>query len=128
MSVLTPVSWGELIDKFTILAIKSERIEDPAKLANIQRELAALLPLRAQALANNSAVTECEADLKAVNSILWAVEDDLRDCERRQEFGPGFIELARSVYRENDRRAHLKGQINQLLKSELVEEKSYQPY
>lgn len=128
MSVMAPVSWGELIDKFTILAIKAERIRDLDKVANVDRERAALLPLRDQAIRNQPGVAKCEADLKAVNEVLWSVEDEIRDCERQQEFGPRFIELARTIYRENDRRAQLKRQINQLLGSELVEEKSYEPY
>ena len=128
MSVMTPVSWGELIDKFTILEIKSERIQEPAKVANVKRELAALLPLRNQALVVQPELAGCEAELKAVNETLWAVEDEIREWERRKEFGPRFIELARAVYHENDRRALVKRQINQLLDSGLVEEKSYQSY
>jgi hypothetical protein len=99
MSVMAPVSWGELLDKFTILVIKSERIRDPGKLANVERELAALLPLRDQAIKDQPGVAGCEADLKAVNMVLWAVEDEIRDCERRKEFGPRFVELARTIYR-----------------------------
>jgi hypothetical protein len=125
---MTPVSWGELIDKFTILVIKTERIQDPAKVANVQRELEALLPLRHQALQSHPDIAHCEAELKAVNETLWAVEDEIRDWERRKEFGPRFIELARAVYHENDRRALVKRRINQLLDSGLVEEKSYQAY
>ena len=128
MSAMTTVSWGELIDKFTILEIKSERIQDPSKVANVQRELAALLPLRNQALQTHPELARCEADLKAVNETLWEVEDEIRAWERRKDFGPRFIELARAVYHENDRRALVKRQINQLLDSGLVEEKSYQPY
>ncbi len=128
MSVLAPVSWGELIDKFTILTIKSERIRDPGKLANIERERAALLPLRDQAVKDKPDLIGWEADLKAVNAILWAVEDEIRDCDRRQEFGSRFIELARTVYRENDRRAQLKHQISHVMGSGLVEEKSYPSY
>jgi hypothetical protein len=128
MSVMTPVSWGELIDKVTILEIKSERIQEPVKLGHVKLELAALLPLRNQALEAGPGLARLEADLKAVNAALWTVEDDIRDCERRKDFGPRFIELARSVYRENDRRALLKHQINDLLDSGLVEEKSYRSY
>lgn len=128
MSVMTPVSWGELIDKFTILAIKLERMQDADKAANVRRELEALQPLRDQAASAHSAVVRCESELKAVNEALWDVEDELRDCERRQEFDGRFIELARSVYRENDRRSKIKRQINDLLGSDLIEEKSYQPY
>jgi hypothetical protein len=128
MSVLTPVSWGELIDKYTILAIKTERISDPAKKSNVAREREALRPLRDQARATHPEIARCEAALQAVNEALWDIEDEIRDCERRQDFGPRFIELARSVYRSNDRRAEVKREINQLLDSGLVEEKSYRPY
>ena len=128
MSVRVPVSWGELLDKTTILEIKAGRFQDPAKLANVRKELAELLPLREQAVQAQAEIIGCEADLKAVNEALWEVEDEIRDCERRQEFGPRFIELARAVYRQNDQRSRIKRRINQLLDSGLVEEKSYQPY
>ena len=128
MSVLTLVSWGELIDKFTILEIKVERIQDLAKVANVQRELEALLPLRNQALRSHPDLPRCEEELKSINETLWEVEDEIRDWERRKEFGARFIELARAVYHENDRRASVKREINQRLDSGLVEEKSYQSY
>ena len=128
MSVLTEVSWGELIDKYTILAIKLERLTDADKLQNVRNELAALAPARTQAHALAPGLDELEANLKAVNATLWVIEDDIRDCERAQNFGATFIALARSVYRQNDRRAALKRQINERLGSKLVEEKSYQPY
>lgn len=128
MSVMTPVSWGELIDKFTILEIKLERIRDPTKVANVGRERQAILPMRNQALRSHPGLTESESALKAINEEIWGVEDEIRDCERRQEFGTRFIELARAVYHTNDRRALVKRQINELLGSELVEEKSYQSY
>ena len=128
MSVMTPVSWGELIDKVTILAIKSERIQDPHKVANVARERAALLPMRNQALQSHPTLAGFESALKAINETLWVVEDEIREWERRKEFGPRFIELARAVYHENDRRSLVKRQINELLGSGLVEEKSYRPY
>jgi len=128
MSLMAPVSWGELIDKFTILEIKSERIQDPAKRANIRRELEALQALRDQAHQAHAGVEQWEVDLKAVNRTLWDIEDAIRECERRREFGPQFIELARAVYHENDRRSLIKREINLLLGSGFVEEKSYRPY
>ena len=128
MSVLTTISWGELIDKVTILEIKIQRIQDPAKARNVERELSALRPLRERALQAQPGLAGIERDLKAVNLVLWEVEDEIRACEQRKDFGPRFIELARSVYHENDRRALLKSQINGLLGSDLVEEKSYRPY
>ncbi|HCZ33747.1 MAG TPA: hypothetical protein DHV93_10030 [Holophagaceae bacterium] len=128
MSVMTEVSWGELIDKYTILAIKSERIQDPAKLKNVRAELEALGPVRNQAHGLSSGLGEVEARLKAINEELWEIEDRIRDCERAKDFGPAFVELARSVYFRNDARAEAKREINVLLGSTLVEEKSYQPY
>ncbi len=128
MSVMAPVSWGELLDKYTILVIKSERLADPAQAANVRRELEALGPLRARAVAGSPEVARCETDLQNVNTALWEVEDAIRDCERGQDFGPRFVALARSVYRHNDQRAQIKREINQLLGSGLVEEKSYRPY
>lgn len=132
MAIQVPVSWGELIDKIAILEIKSERIADAAKLANVRTELAALtdvrdanLPSDKRLLADLAALT---ADIKKVNEALWEIEDDIRDCERDKDFGARFVELARSVYKTNDRRAALKRDINMLLGSALVEEKSYQSY
>jgi len=132
MAIQVPVSWGELIDKIAILEIKSERIADAAKLATVRTELAALadvrdanLPSESKVLADLAALT---ADIKTVNEALWEIEDDIRDCERDRDFGPRFVELARSVYKTNDKRAALKRDINTLLGSELVEEKSYQSY
>lgn len=121
---VVPVSWGELIDKITILEIKAERIADPKKRANVERELAALAAVRDRS-AKPEGLAPMVSALRAVNEALWAIEDDIRECEAKGEFGPRFVELARSVYRNNDRRADLKRRINALLGSELVEEKSY---
>lgn len=128
MAVMTEVSWGEMIDKYTILVIKSERIHDEAKRKNIQAELAALAPAHAQAHGMNDGLREAEGRLKAINEELWDIEDRIRDCERAKDFGPRFVALARSVYFRNDARASVKREINELLGSSLVEEKSYQPY
>jgi len=127
MTLLVPVSWGELIDKITILEIKSERIADPAKLANIRRELAALEAVRTANLPAEriARVAPATAALKAVNERLWMIEDDIRLCEKAQDFGPRFIGLARDVYQTNDRRAEIKREISVLLGSDLIEEKSY---
>ena len=122
-----PVSWGELIDKITILEIKSERIDDAAKRRNVQTELTLLDARRATAPASTE-VDRLTAELKAVNTELWVIEDDIRDCERAQDFGPRFIELARAVYHTNDKRAALKRALNEALGSAIVEEKSYKPY
>jgi hypothetical protein len=126
--LVVEVSAGELIDKITILEIKLERMTDAAKLQNVRRELEALAAVRAQALDNSEPLTRLTEQLKAVNGTLWEIEDAIRACERNREFGPRFVELARSVYRENDRRSALKQTINRLLESRLVEEKSYEPY
>ncbi|MBK1840717.1 glycosyltransferase family protein [Azospirillum sp. YIM B02556] len=128
MPILAPVSWGELLDKITILDIKAERIADADKLANVRREREALMAVAAQADTKRPDVAVLIDDLRAVNTTLWVVEDEIRDCERAKDFGLRFVELARQVYHTNDRRAALKRDLNRLLGSELVEEKSYQAY
>src|SRR6516164_740873 len=96
--LVVEVSAGELIDKITILEIKLERMTDAAKLQNVRRELEALAAVRAQALDNSEPLTRLTEQLKAVNGTLWEIEDAIRACERNREFGPRFVELARSVY------------------------------
>jgi hypothetical protein len=126
MALLAPVSWGELIDKIAILEIKSARIADAAKRANVARELRALGAVRDRALPKPpKELAALARDLKAVNERLWDVEDEIRACEKRQDFSARFVALARSVYAENDRRAALKRRISELLGSALIEEKSY---
>jgi hypothetical protein len=122
--VFVEVSAGELIDKLTILQIKAERIIDPDKLRNIKRELEALAKVRAS-LEFSAELEELERKLKETNERVWESEEAIRQHEQRQDFGSTFIELARSVYLTNDQRAHLKRAINALLKSRLIEEKSY---
>ena len=128
MSVLVPVSWGEIIDKITILEIKAERLADAAKLANVNKELAELVAVREREFPAHAGLAALSAELKAINEALWVIEDDIRDCERAKDFGPKFIELARAVYITNDQRAASKRKVNDLLGSALVEEKSYAPY
>ncbi|GAC1328901.1 MAG: DUF6165 family protein [Steroidobacteraceae bacterium] len=126
--IKVPVSPGELLDKITILRIKSQRIDDPAKLSNVLFELR---NLEATWSASDCARINIEADigaLLAVNERLWAIEDDIRDKERAQSFDADFIRLARAVYFENDRRAAIKRRINAALGSSIVEEKSYREY
>jgi hypothetical protein len=123
-----PISPGELIDKLTILEIKRARLGDAEKLGNVEKELQALTAARERTLPASDELTRLTGDLKAVNESLWDVEDALRACEREQDFGPRFIDLARSVYRNNDRRSALKRQINQLFGSALQEEKAYEKY
>jgi len=125
MTLRVPVSWGELLDKIAILEIKAERIGDTAKRANVTRELAELCGVRDASGADLGAVAGIVTGLRAVNETLWEVEDAIRLLERRQDFGPAFVALARRVYITNDERARLKRVINDALGSELVEEKSY---
>ena len=127
-AILVEVAAGELIDKITILEIKAERIGCATKRANVMRELAHLSTARDQAVAADPRLARLSAELKAVNATLWEIEDDIRECERNRDFGPRFVELARSVYRTNDRRAALKREVNEHLGSSLVEEKSYAAY
>ena len=129
MSVISaPVSYGELIDKITILEIKSARIADPAKLANVRDELQMLDGLCARDPASRIDIKAERAELKRINEQLWDIEDAIRLKERDQAFDARFIELARAVYHTNDRRAAVKRAINVKLGSRLVEEKSYQDY
>jgi hypothetical protein len=119
-----PVSWGELIDKITILEIKRERIDDSAAQANVGRELDALRAVAGMIL-TDPATGPFIARLRAVNAELWDIEDEIRGKEAAEDFGDRFVDLARSVYRLNDRRAAIKRGINVQLGSALVEEKSY---
>jgi hypothetical protein len=128
MTVVVPVSWGEIIDKITILEIKSERLTDNAKLGNVRKELNILAAIRDREFPQHRKLAELSSLLKAVNGTLWEVEDQIRHCERTKSFEARFIELARAVYITNDERSVLKRQINDLLGSELVEEKSYEAY
>ena len=122
------VSVGELIDRITILEIKAARLDDPAQLSNVKSELKGLVAARDAAFPPSAELTELSQALKRINEQLWRVEDDIRDRERAKDFGPRFIELARSVYVCNDERAALKRRINEFLGSRIVEEKSYAPY
>ncbi len=128
MLVQVPVSWGEMLDKITILEIKSEQIKDAGKLMNIRRELEELCRTRDELIVMPDEVKAMVAELKHINQKLWVVEDDLRDCERKKDFGARFVELARAVYYTNDERAAVKREINDALGSALVEEKSYAAY
>jgi hypothetical protein len=126
--ILVPLSPGELLDKITILRIKSARMTDAAKLANVRTELAELEKTWGAAVTGLASVAEDERALQAVNERLWVIEDDIREKERAQAFDARFIELARSVYIENDERAAIKKRVNLALGSRIVEEKSYAPY
>ena len=126
--IQVPISHGELIDKLTILQIKAERIENENKRSNVKRELETLEQVSAKHIETSKQLEALTEALKQVNQALWDIEDDIRQCEREKQFGDTFVELARSVYKTNDKRAALKAEINSLLGSELVEEKSYAEY
>jgi hypothetical protein len=126
--IQVPVSFGELIDKITILEIKSKQMTDPAKLANVRNELQQLNATWAAHPASATDIADERARLLAVNEALWDIEDRIRLKEKAQAFDQEFIELARAVYFRNDERAAVKREINLKLGSQLVEEKSYQDY
>ena len=128
MILNVPVSVGEVVDKVTILEIKSARISDEAKLKNIRAELAQLRPLVSGGVFDSLEVTALFDGLRTVNGELWDIEDNIRAEEAAGRFGDRFIELARAVYVTNDRRAELKKKINLATGSDLVEEKSYEDY
>jgi hypothetical protein len=127
-SVLVEIAPGELLDKLTILHLKAARITDAAKLRHVRAELVTLEAARARSVPGSVELARLEAELQAVNAALWEIEDALRLCEREQDFGPRFIDLARSVYRHNDARAALKRQINALLGAPFAEQKAYAAY
>jgi Family of unknown function (DUF6165) len=126
--ISVPVSFGELIDKITILEIKAERIRDDVKLANVRAELDLLNATWNRHPSAQVDIADARARLKGVNEVLWDIEDRIRLKEQAQAFDAEFIELARAVYFRNDERAAVKREINLRLGSTLVEEKSYQDY
>lgn len=127
-NITVAIAPGELIDKITILEIKSERIADPAKLKNIDFELDILRTTWEKSTYASTDISKEQADLKNINEKLWEIEDDIRLKESKAEFDAAFIELARSVYISNDVRARIKRAINTKLGSDLIEEKSYTDY
>ena len=126
--IQVPVSPGELLDKITILEIKSERMSDAAKLANVRLELSILNATWSASVSSDTTIERIHANLKRINEALWEIEDDIRDKERAGEFDEGFIALARAVYVTNDQRAAAKKELNLHLGSDIVEEKSYADY
>jgi len=128
MHLNVPISPGEFLDKLTILEIKIERIADPGKLENVRRERDLLAATWAASPRASADVSAQVAELKRVNEALWEIEDRIRVKESTAAFDAEFIELARSVYHTNDRRAEIKREINRALASDLVEEKSYAEY
>ncbi len=125
--ILVPISVGELMDKITILEIKSERIRSPSQLENIARELEALRAVRLGDI-DRAMLDGLRAELKRVNATLWEVEDSIRECDARGDFGDAFIGYARAVYRLNDERSRIKKAINVASGSRLIEEKSYRSF
>ena len=122
------VSAGDLLDKITILEIKNERISDLKKLTNVRKELASLEAENPFDLNNWTELSALLEELRMVNRNLWDIEDQIRTCENISDFGDKFVQLARSVYVQNDTRADIKKRINILTKSNLTEEKSYASY
>jgi len=127
-NIHVPVSPGEVLDKITILEIKSERMSDPEKVANVKVELALLQKTWANSVSPDALIADLHDQLKQINEALWEIEDDIRDKERLKEFDQHFIELARKVYFTNDRRSQVKKELNLHLGSQIIEEKSYQDY
>jgi hypothetical protein len=125
--MLVETAPGTVIDRLTILELKLEKIVDPAKRAPVRLEYEMLSAALAAAVPIPG-VVPLRSALKEVNAALWEIEDALRDCEHTKDFGPRFIELARSIYRHNDRRSALKRQIDEAAGSALTEVKSYLPY
>ena len=123
-----PISPGELVDKITILEIKKEFIEDINKLKNINHEYDLLMQIYSNDVSKTDGVDNLKSKLKNINLSLWKIEDDIRDCERDKIFKERFVQLARDVYFTNDKRSKVKLEINLLLNSSLVEEKSYKDY
>ncbi len=123
--ILVPTAPAELIDKLTILRLKSEKMTDADKLANVRHEMKVLTATADKAIEMSAELRSLWDALYAINADLWAIEDDIRAFEARSDFGAGFVALARAVYVTNDERARIKKEINLLLGSQIVEEKSY---
>ena len=123
-----PISWGELLDKITILQIKLVKLRSKSALDNVDNELGQLDAIFSHDLSNNANLNDRVIELKSINQKLWDIEDRIRDKERNKCFDEEFIQLARSVYFTNDERSRIKKQINDILGSELIEEKSYTDY
>ena len=127
MLINTPVSLGELLDKISILIIKEKNIVDDKKQYHIKNELDSLNKTLENSI-SRSQVKEYIQKLIEINSELWFIEDDIRDCERKKQFDQKFIDLARAIYITNDRRSEIKLEINKKFGSKLVEVKSYEKY
>jgi hypothetical protein len=128
MRLHAEISPGELFDKISILEIKKARIQDEEKLCNIEMELGLLKGVWSENVPSSPKLSTLYDEIKIVNERLWDIEDDIRRCERNNDFSEEFIRLARSVYLTNDRRSSIKRAINELLGARIMEEKSYEPY
>ncbi len=128
MKVNIPVSLGELLDKISILEIKNKKILNESKLKNIKKELVGLRNVLEELNINLLEIDDLYKDLFKINLTLWEIEDSIRVLEKNEDFGKQFIDLARSVYKTNDKRFEIKNEINKLFNSEYVEEKSYEGY
>jgi hypothetical protein len=126
--LLVPVSPSELLDKITILEIKSERIDNSEKVINVRHELELLSKIWSSSVKEDKVIENLRQQLKSINEKLWEIEDDIRNEEGQNRFGRSFIQLARAVYVTNDKRAQIKKNVNLYLGSEIVEEKSYKDY
>jgi hypothetical protein len=126
--IMTEIGSGELIDKITILEIKSDRISDLEKLKNVRHELSVLSATRDAHLSGIEGLRDLAIQLKTINEALWEIEDDIRACEAQNDFGQKFINLARAVYITNDKRAAVKKEINLLTGASIIEEKSYKDF
>ena len=126
--IYAEISVGELLDKISILEIKQKNLKDNEKIKIVNKELESLNVTLKKDVAMTDEIQSLYQDLKKINSMLWDIEDGKRDCERNKDFGDKFIELARSVYIENDNRAKIKNKINQLSGSNISEVKSYDKY
>lgn len=128
MNPTVSISWGELIDRVTILEIKAERLSDATARSRVARELAGLLDMAGSAAACDRRLIALKSALRAVNETLWSIEDEIRRKEAGQQFDADFIRLARAIYQNNDERGRLKREINALLQSDIGEEKQYTKY
>ena len=126
--LLVPISPSELLDKMTILEIKSERIDDTKKVMNVRHELELLSKVWSDSVKEDEVIANLRQQLKTINEKLWEIEDGIRNEEQQNRFGKKFIELARAVYVTNDKRAQIKKDVNLYLGSEIIEEKSYRDY
>jgi hypothetical protein len=127
--ITAPISFGELVDKITILELKKHYIKDEKKQESINHELKLLILLyEKEKSINEEEIEDYKFNLSLLNHSLWIIEDDIRNKERKQEFDKEFIKFARSVYLKNDERAALKRKLNKIVNSDIIEEKSYQKY